>query len=554
MAVTDVLEIRLLPPLAIGRFGSSPEPMDNYDVELPTTPAGYRRLVPAATLTVDRVTGEIAGSSVPTSVRFRDSSERIRPVAPFLEVWARFTVDGPLEPLTIDHLSELGLSAADVRWQVRAGNVKAARRTGQSADRVTANTPPFTDHAVHFLDGTGGNIKTGRAIRFGDVQYIKPTSANPEIRLRFTPPHGRVFGPVAGDPNLADDAYDGTSGGWDEHNDNSADGKPPITVPQEIYARIQDGGPTDGQSLGYLDDSCDALVDVSLTIGTRTLRSFARVSAGPPDFAPDSFHVRSLADDLEQAVFGPVVTDPVSADEIRDIFRRALETMRLINTDFWNVSYGSPYAAPQAAWAHAVARHEQVLTALTGLDAAPGTPERGAAVSALKFARSILRESTQVGDRTAAGRRLMPPFMRGSDGGNLALTRRQLSKIDVAIRQFDVTVPVTTPEEAMIQLISDLSFGAGSHLTITLPGGGTLNTLFADPPSLLAYLKANQAHGSLAGPSAGRPLIVPGDPDNSAFLALISRPTHPMNSIFASYTQGSKSGIDIVRDWIASLS
>ena len=31
MPVTAIHEIRLLPPLAIGRFGSSAEPMHNYD-------------------------------------------------------------------------------------------------------------------------------------------------------------------------------------------------------------------------------------------------------------------------------------------------------------------------------------------------------------------------------------------------------------------------------------------------------------------------------------------------------------------------------------------
>ena len=35
MPVTNIHEIRLLPPLAIGRFGSSAEPMHNYEFDRP---------------------------------------------------------------------------------------------------------------------------------------------------------------------------------------------------------------------------------------------------------------------------------------------------------------------------------------------------------------------------------------------------------------------------------------------------------------------------------------------------------------------------------------
>jgi hypothetical protein len=74
MAISDIKEIRLLPSLAIARFGSSPEPMDNYDVVLPPhDPAtgqdgtGFRNLVPAPTLTV--VDGRITQESTPDRAR-----------------------------------------------------------------------------------------------------------------------------------------------------------------------------------------------------------------------------------------------------------------------------------------------------------------------------------------------------------------------------------------------------------------------------------------------------------------------------------------------------
>jgi hypothetical protein len=48
MAIHDIHEIRILPAFAIARLGSSPEPMDNYDWEIPD-PVGYRKLIPAET-------------------------------------------------------------------------------------------------------------------------------------------------------------------------------------------------------------------------------------------------------------------------------------------------------------------------------------------------------------------------------------------------------------------------------------------------------------------------------------------------------------------------
>ena len=126
--------------------------------------------------------------------------------------------------------------------------------------------------------------------------------------------------------------------------------------------------------------------------------------------------------------------------------------------------------------------------------------------------------------------------------------------IDAAIAQFSQPAPEDrAPEEAMIQLITDLSFGAASHMGLSVAPGVTLNQLFGNPQDLLTYLRTNKAKGGLAGPVAGQDLVKPGDPDNSAFIALITRTTHPMNAIFSGYSQGEKTGIDIVREWIASL-
>ena len=71
--------------------------MDNYDAMVdPDRPLGYRHLRPAETFEVDPATGEIARTFVPSRVVFTENG-LVRPVAPFLELWA-LTDDDQLEP------------------------------------------------------------------------------------------------------------------------------------------------------------------------------------------------------------------------------------------------------------------------------------------------------------------------------------------------------------------------------------------------------------------------------------------------------------------------
>jgi hypothetical protein len=85
----------------------------------------------------------------------------------------------------------------------------------------------------------------------------------------------------------------------------------------------------------------------------------------------------------------------------------------------------------------------------------------------------------------------------------------------------------------------------------------TLADRFADPPAVLDYLRKAVAKGSVATAAglAGKPLVVAGDPQNSAFLLTISRPEHPMNGPLSSYrdSQSAKSGLQVIQDWITSL-
>ena len=563
MPVTDIHALRLLPPLAIARLGSSPSPMDNYDV-ITDDAAGFRRLVPAPTFHIHPATGEILNSVAPATVTFRDADKRIRPVAPFFELWAQFTSDGPLQPLTMPHLQELALQPSQITWRVRVGNLKAYRRTGQVADKIMADTGDFSSHDVQPLAGQADNFKAGRTIPLGAVRYLKPNATFPEIRLRFTPPAGKVYGPEIDEVITAGrDVYDASRGRWQGHSDG-APGTPPFTNPAGIYANRDDG-----ISLGYLDDTCDGIIEAKLTLlNGKVLTAMARVTVGPPAFAADSFAVRTVADELAQMLLGAEVTDPLSPETVADIIRRALESIQLLQTEAQNRGgmaahdgrlqrAREPIFRPVARAAYPVVRgaHAALLQSLAGLSAPAGTPDLLAAVGALRNMLARLRTFDQVGDLSDAGRQKMPALMRNSDGLHLALTRRQYDTVQKAIDQFGAeTLPPSGPEQNMLVLISTLRFAAGLHSGIPLDDGRRLSDLFDDPPLLLDYLRSATAKGPLADTAAGQPLIVPGLPAQSAFMQLISNPNHPMHGPYANIIPNlSKTGIEVVREWIESM-
>lgn len=432
-------ELRILPPLAIARFGSAPTPMDNYDALVDADdPLGYRRLEPAETLELDVDSGEIARVFVPDELSFLEAG-KVRPVAPFLEVWAltgdaELTGGGRLEPLTLALLQAEGASVADVSWHVEVANLKVFRRTREPDDRVVADSGPVSDHARRPLVGKCRNFLPDATIALGHVQFVRPTQRHPEIRLRFTPAGGLVYGsnrplpPGAPtpDPNLAAVVYDASRAraGWDGYRDipedRDGDGNPDapvdqrITQPVQIYAGTEILG---GQvSAGYLDDGCDGVVRVSLEIGGRTLRAFGRVGAGPPTYVPDAVPIRTVGDELEQALFGPTVApEEPTLEDAEELVRRAFETVRLMNTAVLNARSLAGGAIMASSLVDSVALenlHQSLLVALRS-----GT--------APWFA-DVLRDPDEAGDRSDRARRKMPAMMRGADGYPLALTRRQI--------------------------------------------------------------------------------------------------------------------------------
>ena len=441
-----ILELRILPPLAVARLGASETPLECYSLEPDESdPLGFRRIVPEETLELDPEGMEIVRAYVPDEIRFRDG-DRIRPVAPFLELWAR-TADDVLEPVTAGMLEALGLAPADVEWTVSLANVKATRRTGDPDDRITAELP-LSDHRRRPVLGRCPNFLPDKVLPLGHVQYVKPNAAFPEIRLRYTPAAGRVYGPPGDrqtgpksfepDPILVSEeqiVYD-RSKDWVGFTDGTQS-LPLQTNPGAIYAGWAD---SDGNQIswGYLDDECDGIVTASLRVEGQTLSAFARLGAGPPTFAPDSIPIRTVHDDLDQWMFGPELDRPATDEEAEEILRRAVETVRLLNTAAMNGNsvegrfnaastmvrqdtgdFGrsyEPIMAPKIVDNHAViALHQNILAALRS-----GTGS---------WFADTLRKPEEIGDLTDNGRRKMPAMMRGADGRHLTLTRRQIDTI-----------------------------------------------------------------------------------------------------------------------------
>lgn len=479
--MANIVALHILPPLAIARLGSSTSPMDNYSLSVPVA-VEARQIVAAETIEVDQTTGESSLKRPPFEAKFRDPAGFIRPIAPFLEVWARREGEDQLVRLTEAMLREAGSTPEKVTWKVQVGNIKAYRRTGDLNDRAEA-TVMVAGHEKIALLAECKNFLPGKTLPLGWVQYIKPNRELPQIRLRFTPAAGKVYGPprIPRDKNLADEIYkpDGPWNNFIEPFDLKTSGQVAlrrITVPGGIYAGYgDDGGPHIGW--GYLDDECDGIVEASIELYGSTLSAYARIAAGPPTFAPDGMPLRTVADEIEQALLGPDIVEPLTEDylgDVKEILRRAMETVRLMNTqqlnafspdrgvgmarmDFLDYNRaGEPLVDPSVADSLAVrARHERALLAL----------ESG---SLAWFAR-ILRRYDEVGDLTDEGRLKMPAMMRSADGRHLALTRRQVSKVQAAASALQANPKQVSPEEPdflPVNLAAQLHYlGAGNPPT-----------------------------------------------------------------------------------------
>ncbi len=530
-------ELRILPPFAIGRLGSADTPLDNFSILAdPRSPLGFRRIVPAETLHVDEKTGEISRTTVPAAIEFKTADGRIRPVAPFLEVWARVDDTPTFVPLTLDLLEQHGASPGDLTWSVQVTNRKVERRTGKAGDRVEATTGRFSDHGVQRLRGHSPHFRSRKhAIDFGSVRYIKPNRAHPEIRLRFTPAKGLIYGPKLtpqeiqemrdADPSVTNlfvvpeeqAVYDKTKGWWKFSIPPEVRNADPNftefyneTQPPALFAIIPPGpcwlNNNVAVSRGYLDDACDGTVEVTFAPQRgEALTALGRIVAAPPALVPDSLFVRSLADDLDQVIFGPAVPadepDAVTRARAEDIVRRAYETVRFLNVAVMNGNpvdgrdpldidtmpaeeafdvfrLMRPIFAPHTADTLAImGLHQRVYAAMRG-GAAPWFP-------------ALLRKPDEVADFTDSGRRKMPALMCGADGNYLALTHRQIRTIYEAAGR-----PLDTPD-------ADVTIEADADPSRLIPR----NASAAHPARRAAELH----HVAKGNPVSSRPITAIGN-------------------------------------------
>ncbi|WP_222863494.1 hypothetical protein [Nitrosomonas communis] len=452
-----ILELRILPPFAIARLGGAAEPLEAFELETnPGNPFDYRRIVPRPSFQVDPESGEITCCYVPESIRFKDDNQLVRPVAPFLEVYAR-TSHQPdqLVPLTVDLLKAENLTLQAVHWKVELGNIKIYRRTNDQNDKIYAKISQLNDHKLHPIKGECANFLPNKTLPLGHVQFIKPTECFPEIRLRFTPAKGLVYGASLkrhiSDTEVEDDPvfihnedlilYDCNKGSWRGYKENLG---PELTMPAQIYAGYNDDA-GNHVSWGYFDDECDGVVRVILKLADgNELRAQGHIGAGPPAYAPDTLPVRVISDEMEQILYGPsVAEEEVSLDDATELVLRALESVRLMNTAVMNGNpvngrlntastmvrqntndferYYEPIAASSLVDNLALrALHERVFSALTA-GGAPWFPQ-------------LLRQPEEIGDLSAKGLRKMPALMRGADGRSLTLTRRHIDMVTKAAK------------------------------------------------------------------------------------------------------------------------
>lgn len=452
--------LRLLPPLAFARFGSAPEPQANYELEAGAS-LDFRRIRPQPTLFVNGEGVLTIASREPVTDNeiFRDGA-RIRPVAPFFELYAEVEPDS-LVPVTIELLKRYELEPSDVGWKVHVENRKVLRRTGDLKDKVEATVDWFNGHERRQLYGTCENCR--ERIELGSVQFVRPNATSEQashLRLRFTPPIGRIYGPFPRDvPALGDTVTAIYTGSVWPNFDNEMpgrEGRPRETLPPSLYANRNEPPAAPwlngdhAKSRGYLDDASDGFICVKIDKlkchDGKPLQAKARICVAPPAFVPDSHFIRTLADDLDQVANGPTADDIDDRNDLRaralDIVRRAFETVRFMNVAVMN---GNPVSGrPAEAFdtmpaeeAFATERKVRPVMAAASVDTGSILALHEHIFAALSsgaapwFVR-LLRRPNEAGDLTDQGRRKMPALMSGADSFYLTLTHRQIAIIEKA--------------------------------------------------------------------------------------------------------------------------
>ncbi len=366
--------IHFRPPLAFARLGGSAKPVENYEWRDDPSIHGAARTVVEPATSLELLANGTMVPYRPALLQFADG-DQLRPVAPFFELWAtaEWEADDPevtqggKKPGTQDDvaltnalLQRAGGSLGGVLYSVHVANRKAARRTGDDANSFEAQLQVKGDcferrellAATTPRPGQVALVSPERPIPLGWIQVVRPlprTELNVDLdvlRVRFTPARGQVYGPPttidgAGDPSgrvftivRPENRVLNPEASWLRYDASYANFANP--EPSDTY----DGADQDAQvTWGVVDDTCDGLITALVVARARRLTARARVSVGPPDYAPDRRPFVSLADDLsDRDLEPPTVAEiagarPAAEESIADLFARVFETARLINVD-----------------------------------------------------------------------------------------------------------------------------------------------------------------------------------------------------------------------------
>jgi hypothetical protein len=366
MLIKDVF---FLPPMAIARVGGSDIPLESFEwAEDPSIHGASKTVIePAITLEVGQ-DGSVR-PYLPSVIRFRDG-DKLRPTAPFYELWAivQVDVDDYREmPITLDLLEKAGGKLSDIHYRVTVANLKASRRTGEAACSFIARADVRgNDHKKQKLlaisphtSGQQPLVLADKPIPLGDFQVIRPIKVTEMgvdlsvLRVRFTPAKGEVYGTpktITGpaSPLPPGDALPAVTERGRIHeivpeknrilNPNTSwstyimEVSPLDPQPCDSYDGANVGN---SQSWGVVDDSCDGVIEASLIINGKRFMAQARVFSGPPDYAPDRRPFYAVTDDLadrDQQLEGlkEKTLEETEAD-IADLFRRVWETSSLAN-------------------------------------------------------------------------------------------------------------------------------------------------------------------------------------------------------------------------------
>jgi hypothetical protein len=519
--------IFISPPIAIARLGGSTTPQDAYGWVQSSNPRskGETTITPDWSLEV-RPDGTVT-PVLPSSLSLREGP-LIRPVCPFLELWALVGEPGSNvsalkeTPLTPSLLAGQGLALNDLTVKLDAKNSKVARRTGNPelqygtfpSLEVAADSHVLTPILASSPPGVPASrrmIPANRSIPLGFFQVLKsrPQPApdqnqkwtlledgNPlvnveVIRFRFTPARGHFYGPpqsAQSQPTPRGNAFPAVepsraflsaNAGWAGF-DAQVNGP---DAPTDTYDGA-DVGNGSNPSLGVIDDTCEARIEVALRLPGPTnqvLTTSATVFVAPPDFAPDRRPFLSLADELNDRVGDSGArTRAMTNDErdiwVEDLFERIYETVSLFNLDFWRARRGImltggrlatsaipndhtpeprralggrdalrnrmfPIAAPSQnvelpLSAHARMRHRALADLDNLRDFIALSPGRLASLIRAPFEA----ESGEVGDTTTMR---MPPFMRNSNALPLTLAAWQYELLMDWVRTVEVpTAPL----------------------------------------------------------------------------------------------------------------